>query len=50
MGLDARNGIEAVDVGAAGVVDEVGLRGADEVSQLIVATPVSPWPRGSRMR
>jgi hypothetical protein len=42
MGLDARDGIQAVDVDAAGIVDEVGLGGADEVSQLVVATPVSP--------
>jgi len=41
MGLDARGGVQTVDVDAARIVDEVGLGRADEVPQLIVAVFVS---------
>jgi hypothetical protein len=40
-------GIEAVDVGAAGVVDEVLLGGADEVAKLVVTGRVSVSVGGS---
>jgi hypothetical protein len=41
VGLDARDGVETVDIIAAGIVDEVGFGGADEVPQLVVSAPVS---------
>lgn len=41
MRLCLCGGIQAVDVGAAGVIKEVLFGGADEVSQLIVARTVS---------
>jgi hypothetical protein len=41
VGLDARDGVETVDIIAAGIVDEVGFGGADKVPQLVVAAPVS---------
>ena len=41
MRLRSRHGIEAVDVIAAGIVDEVGFGRADEVAQLIVTASVS---------
>lgn len=36
MSLDARGGVQTVDVDAARIVDEIGLGGADEMAQLIV--------------
>lgn len=33
--------VEAVDVAAAGIVDEVLLRGADEVAELVMSAPIS---------
>lgn len=42
MGLDARRGIQTVDVDAARIVDKIGFGRADEVPQLIVAVSVRP--------
>lgn len=41
MRLCMRGRIQAVDVAAAGVVENIGLRRADEVSQLVVPARVS---------
>lgn len=48
VGLCLGGGVEAVDVGAARIVDEVLFRGADEVPQLVVSAPVSRvvWQQG----
>ena len=40
MGLCLGGRIEAVDVAAARIVDEVLLRGADKVAELVVSAPV----------
>ena len=40
MCLRSSSGIEAVDIGAAGVVDEVGFGTADKMSQLIMSAIV----------
>lgn len=56
MSLDARGGVQTVDVDAARIVDEIGLGGADEMAQLIVAAPGQPrllgisGPRGQLTR
>lgn len=52
VGLYSGRGVEAVEVVAAGVVDEVWLGRADEVSELIVAGrgQSSGWARGRGWR
>ena len=46
MGLCPCSGVEAVDIGAAGIVDEVGLGAADEMAQLRVSATVSCFASG----